>query len=165
MPEKVLVLQQRGDGQGDMAVIGAWFGKLRSLQRQASRDEHEKSRSAGNDRRPTDRDNKVIPGTSKMGEDRNLFIVSRMQRINKVKRRRERSEVAMRGCGQQRRPPIYGRFRALTALRADQIYCFPGTVSCSELRLSQIPFYALLHAKCQIFTLSRFVRVCRLSRR
>ena len=48
MPEKMLVLQQRGDGQGDMAVICTWLGKLRSLQRQASRDEHEKSRNAGN---------------------------------------------------------------------------------------------------------------------
>ena len=48
MPEKMLVLEQRGDGQGNMAVIGAWLGKLRSLQRRTSRDEHEKSGNAGN---------------------------------------------------------------------------------------------------------------------
>ncbi len=48
VPEKMLVLQQRGDGQGDMAVVCTGLGKLRSLQRQASRDEHEKSRNAGN---------------------------------------------------------------------------------------------------------------------
>jgi len=47
MPEKMLTIQKPSDDHGNMVVIFTGFGKLRRLQRYASREEEKKRHDTG----------------------------------------------------------------------------------------------------------------------